>query len=52
MYNISFPLLFAPVMTDSLCHVSGPLKNHDGFEELMEPTLSFYLRSVLKRSDS
>lgn len=30
---------FAPVMTDSLCHVSGPLSDHDGFEELMEPTL-------------
>lgn len=29
---------FAPMMTDSLCHVSGPLNNHDGFEELMEPT--------------
>lgn len=29
-------LSLAPMMTSVLCHVSGPLNDHDGIEELME----------------
>lgn len=32
-------LLFAPMMTSVLCHVSGPLNDHDGNEILMEQSL-------------
>lgn len=39
-------LLFAPMMTTVLCHVSGPLNDHDGNEILMERSLILLSFSV------